>query len=67
MLSGSDETSHKRVIALSSFAVLVGITILDAKGYHVNDKLIYVFASLAGGNSILTVIEKFGKKKDKAF
>lgn len=61
LLSGKDETSHKRVIALGSFFVLVGMVLIKAKGHPIDSNLIYVFASLCGGSSVLTVIEKFRK------
>ncbi len=58
LVSDSNEVSHKRVIALASFLVLVGMVIVKAKGHPVDDNLIYVFGGLCGGNSILSVIEK---------
>lgn len=62
MLNGNDETSHKRVIALLSFLVLVAMVIIKAKGGQVDSSLIYVFAALTGGQSALSVIEKFRKQ-----
>lgn len=62
MLSDSNSTSHKRIIALSSFLVLVAMVIIKAKGYEVDNNLIYVFAGLTGGQSALSVIEKFIKQ-----
>lgn len=62
MLSGSNDTSHKRIIALASFLVLVIMVIIKAKGGQVDSNLIYVFAALSGGQSALSVIEKFVKQ-----
>lgn len=59
MLSGNSETSHKRVIAILSFLVLVAMVVIKAKGGQVDSNLIYVFAALTGGQSALSVIEKF--------
>jgi len=61
LISNSDEASHKRLIALCSFLVLVLMVIIKAFGYQVDNNLIYVFAGLTGGQSILTVIDKFRK------
>ena len=61
ILSNKDDVSHKRIISCLSFFVLVVMVIIYAAGKQINDTLIYVFASLCGGQSILSVIEKFKK------
>ena len=61
LLSNSNDVSHKRLIALISFLVLIVMVIIKAFGYQLDNTLIYVFASMAGGESVLTVIEKFNK------
>lgn len=62
LISNSDEASHKRLISFGSFVVLVGMVILKAFGLPIDSTLIYVFAGLCGGQSILTVIDKFTVK-----
>jgi len=59
LLSSSDDASHKRVISIASFIVLVIMVVLNAFGITITPELIYVFSALCGGNSILTVIDKF--------
>ena len=59
LLSNSDLISHKRLLAIVSFIVLVVMVGLKAKGLEIDKDLIYVFAGLTGGNSILTVVDKF--------
>jgi hypothetical protein len=61
LLSNSNDASHKRVIALISFLVLIAMVVIKALGYQLDNSLIYVFAAMAGGESVLTVIEKFIK------
>lgn len=61
LISSSNEVSHKRVIALVSFIVLIILAIFSAFGHTADAKFIWTFASLSGGSSILTVIEKFTK------
>jgi hypothetical protein len=61
MLSTSDDTSHKRVIAVSAFVVLTIMTIAHFFGAQLNDTLIITFASLCGGESVLSVFEKLQK------
>lgn len=63
MLSGSDETSHKRVISIASFIILIGMVVLNAFGILISSTLIYTFAGLCAGNTSLTVLEKFIDKK----
>ena len=59
ILSTSDEVSHKRLISISSFIVLVLMVALNVFDITITPELIYVFSALCGGNSILTVIDKF--------
>jgi len=61
LISNSDDADEKRVISLLSFVVLVGMVVLNANGIIIDPKLIYVFASLCGGSSILTVINDYRK------
>ena len=61
LISNSDDASHKRLISLMSWGVLLVILVLDACGIKISDKLIYVFAALTFGQSALTVIDKFFK------
>jgi len=64
LLSNSDETSHKRLIAIAAFLVLIAMVVIKALGGQIDEQLIYVFASLVGGQSLLTVIEKLTIKKE---
>lgn len=60
LISSSDETSSKRVIALISLIVLIGMVIVNASnGKIIDSNLIYVFAGLCGGASIMSTFEKF--------
>ena len=61
LISNSDDASHKRLIAMGSFLVLVSMVVIKAFGGQIDNTLIYVFASLTGGSSVLTVIDKFIK------
>lgn len=61
LLSKSDSSSHKRLIALAAFTVLVLMVLLKAFGFEVDVNLIYVFAALTGGQSVLTVVDKYNK------
>ena len=63
MLSNGDEASHKRFIAIASFIVLIGMVIAKFFGAQLSIELIYVFAALTGGQSVMTVIEKFTNKQ----
>ena len=58
LVSNSNEVSSKRIIGLLSFIVLVVMVAIRAYGREVDEHLIYVFAGLVGGQSILTVIDK---------
>ena len=62
LISSSDDADEKRLISLLSFLVLVVMVIIKAKGGQIDNTLIYVFASLTGGSSVLTVIDKFTGK-----
>ena len=59
LLSDSNDVSHKRLIGLISFIVLIILSFFSAYGHKTDDNFVYVFASLTGGESVLTVIEKF--------
>jgi len=62
MLSGSTDVSHKRVIAVCAFIVLVIMVIAHFFGAAVNDSSIFTFGGLCGGESVLTIAERFTKK-----
>jgi len=64
LLSSSDDTSHKRTISILSFTVLTIMVVLNAFGITISKDLIFVFGALCGGNSLMSVIEKF-KGNDK--
>jgi len=59
LLSSSDDASHKRLLSIASYIVLVIMVALSAFGTTIQTELIYVFGALCGGNSIMSVIEKF--------
>lgn len=59
MLSNNDEVSHKRVISICAGLCLVAALVANFIGKTVQTDLIVIFAGLCGGESILTVIEKF--------
>jgi len=61
LISSSNDADEKRLISLCSFLVLVLMVIIKAFGYQVDNTLIYVFASLTGGQSVLTIIDRFTK------
>ena len=62
LISSSNDADEKRLIALGSFVVLIGMVIIKAFYGQIDNTLIYVFAGLAGGSSVLTVIDKFTKQ-----
>ena len=64
MFSSSNEVSHKRFISILSFIVLVVMVGLNAKDIKIDSNLIYVFASLCGGNTVLSVVDKFAPSND---
>ena len=67
MLSSSNEVSHKRVIALLSWACLVVILIFDLIGIKVSEYIAFIFAGLSGFSSTLTVGDKYlNRFKDNA-
>lgn len=59
IMSRDDEASHKRLISLGSWIILIGMVVLNCFGIKIMDQLIYVFAGLTAGNTTLTVLEKF--------
>ena len=61
LISSSDDASHKRFISVASFIVLILMVVLNSFGLVITPELIYVFGALCGGNSIMSVIEKFSK------
>jgi uncharacterized membrane protein HdeD (DUF308 family) len=63
MMSSRSEVSHKRFIALVSLLVLIVLAFFSAFGHTASESLYYIFGSLVGGSSILTVIEKFNKNQ----
>lgn len=62
IFSNIDDISHKRVIAIISFIVLIVLAFMSAYGHNVNENFIWVFASLTGCESLLTVIEKIKRR-----
>ena len=65
MLNGDDNSvSSKRFIMLGSFFCLVVMMGVSFWGIHIDDKILYCFASLAGGTAILNVTEKFFSRPD---
>lgn len=62
LLSNSNETSHKRFIALISLLVLIALSALSAFGHTADSSIFYIFGSLVGGSSVLTVVEKLNQK-----
>lgn len=66
LISNSDDASHKRLISILSFIILVLMVVIKALGWQVDNNLIYVFAGLCGGQSILTVISLLIKTKSDA-
>lgn len=64
MISSSDEVSHKRIISLLSFGMLMGMVAIKALGHQVDRDLIYAFTSLCAGQSLLSVIDKFSNKNE---
>lgn len=65
LLNGGSDVSHKRLISVLSFIVLIGIVVLNCFGIIIQLELIYVFCGLVFGNNALTVFEKFKKDVDK--
>ncbi len=59
MISNSDDVSHKRVISLIAFCAIIVLTFMSAYGHTADQSAFYILASLTGGESILSVIEKF--------
>ena len=62
LLSNSNDADEKRVIALIAFVVLIGMVVLNDFKIQIDHTLIYVFAGLAGGTSLLTVLDNFIQK-----
>lgn len=59
LLSDSNEISHKRVIAIGAFIILIGMFITNQFGIKTDNTLILMFGGIAGGESVLTVLDKF--------
>jgi len=64
LLGNSTEVSHKRLISLLSFIVLIGILVLNAYGVTINDNILYVFFALTIGNTTLTMVDKSLNKEE---
>jgi hypothetical protein len=62
LISSSNDADEKRLISLLSFLVLCIMVAIKALGGLTDNTLIYVFASLTGGSSVLTVIDKLTGK-----
>ena len=61
LLSDDNAASHKRFIAMISFLVLLVLSFMSAYGHTTDENFVWVLAFLTGGESVLTVIEKFRK------
>lgn len=64
LLSDSSEISHKRFISISAFIVLTGMVIGKFFKLELDNSLIYTFAGLCSGYSIMSVVDK--KLNDKS-
>ena len=64
MLNGTDEVSSKRFIMIGSFFCLVIMMVVSFWNIHIDEKILFCFASLAGSASALTVIEKVFNKNN---
>jgi hypothetical protein len=62
LISSSNDADDKRFISLGSFLVLIIMVVIKAFHGQIDNTLIYVFASLTGGQSVLTVIDRFTKQ-----
>lgn len=65
MLSYSGRASHKRVIAFTSFLMLVIMVIAKFFNTALDEHLIYVFAGLVAGESGLSILDKYKKNNDQ--
>ncbi len=65
LLSTNDGVSHKRLISIVSFVVLIILAFMSAYGHTVDPNFIYVFGSLTGVESALTAIEKIRMKNQQ--
>ena len=65
LLNGGSDVSHKRLISVLSFTVLIGMVVLNFSGTIIQVELIYVFSGLVLANNTLSVVEKFKKDVDK--
>ncbi len=61
LLSEDNTVSHKRFVAIVAFFVFIIFAFMSAYGHNPDDIVFLVLASLIGGESVLTVIEKFKK------
>jgi len=61
LLSNSNDADEKRLISLISVLVLIIIVAINAFGIQIDHTLIYIFAGLAGGSSLLTVLSNYIK------
>jgi hypothetical protein len=62
LLSNSNDADEKRLISIVAFIVLIAMVVLNAFEIQIDHTLIYVFAGLAGGTSLLTVLDNFIQK-----
>ncbi len=63
LLSEDNTISHKRFVAIVSFVVFIILSFMSAYGHNPDEIVFTILASLIGGESILTVIEKFKSNK----
>jgi|WetSurMetagenome_2_1015567.scaffolds.fasta_scaffold604482_2 hypothetical protein len=63
LISADGDASHKRFISICAFIALIifGIVLLitKARGNDIDNTILYILASIVGGQSVLTVFDKF--------
>jgi len=62
IISSKSDTSHKRVLSIGAFFVLVCMVYINYKyNIQAQESLIYTFAGICVGESAMSVIDKFAK------
>lgn len=61
----SDAVSSKRFISLIAILMLIVLAFFSVFNYSAAADYVYVFAALAGGESLLTTVEKKNKRIKK--
>ena len=62
----TDTISSKRLIAVLSFTFLVILSFLSAFGFSPMPDFVYILGALAGGQSLLTTVERMSKLKNRS-